>query len=101
MVVLVTDQRSDTFALAEKFRSRLESLSMMGAAKGYVPITVSVGVCNFSEVITSEDEFISKADDAMYRSKQNGKNQVTDYDQILFEEAASEDLDLSPLQRTQ
>lgn len=93
MVVLVTDPRSDTFALAEKFRSRLESLSMMGAAKGYVPITVSVGVCNFSEVITSEDEFISKADDAMYRSKQNGKNQVTDYDQIPFEEVASEDLE--------
>jgi diguanylate cyclase (GGDEF)-like protein len=42
-------------------------------------ITVSVGVAVYPDTAKSADQLFMQADDAMYRAKQRGKNQVVLY----------------------
>ena len=46
----------------------------------FVDITLSVGIA-FNEGKESLEELIKKADEALYSSKENGKNQITYYGQ--------------------
>lgn len=47
------------------------------------PLTVSVGVAVYPQHGTEREDLIEAADFAMYRSKEDGKNRVTVYDQSL------------------
>jgi len=47
------------------------------------PLTVSVGVAMYPQHGTEREDLIQAADFAMYRSKEDGKNRVTVYDQSL------------------
>ncbi len=49
---------------------------------GSIRIGASIGVCIFPTNATDLDELISKADDAMYASKEAGKNTYTFFDPI-------------------
>jgi diguanylate cyclase len=44
----------------------------------YGPITISMGICMASDAESPEDLY-TKADRALYRSKVNGRNQVTEH----------------------
>ncbi|MBV6717256.1 sensor domain-containing diguanylate cyclase [Paenibacillus chitinolyticus] len=76
MVALITDLNSDPAVIAEKYRSAIEERSK---EVGLVPMTVSVGYSRLKSGVTDAEEFIKQADTAMYRSKAQGKNQVTEY----------------------
>jgi len=43
-------------------------------------VTVSLGVCSFPDLADSPEELIQKADQCLYKAKQNGRNQVVVYD---------------------
>jgi len=58
-------------ALAERIRTAIENYRFDQAGK----ITISFGVTEFKESDT-EDIFIRRADDAMYRAKEKGRNRV-------------------------
>jgi len=58
-------------ALAERIRTAIENYRFDQAGK----ITISFGVTEFKENDT-EDTFIRRADDAMYRAKEKGRNRV-------------------------
>ncbi|MFS0841277.1 GGDEF domain-containing protein [Paenibacillus sp. 1P03SA] len=76
MVALITDVNSDPAVIAENYRAAIEVRSK---EDGLVPMTVSVGYSRLKSGVTDAEEFIKQADSAMYRSKSQGKNQVTEY----------------------
>ncbi|MDB5038141.1 MAG: diguanylate cyclase with sensor [Bacteriovoracaceae bacterium] len=65
---------------AERVRKRIESTSFEKGLK----ITVSVGmyIYNKESPCTSELELLQNADDALYRAKDKGRNQVSYFEEI-------------------
>jgi diguanylate cyclase (GGDEF)-like protein len=67
----------DAVALAERLRQRIES---PGFAR--VPVTVSFGVSSSLFGATKPIEMVNQADEALYASKEAGRNRVTRWDQL-------------------
>ncbi|MEK7635041.1 MAG: GGDEF domain-containing protein [Patescibacteria group bacterium] len=67
---------NDAKAKAEKVRKNIEKLEFNQASD--IKVTVSIGVVS-SEVSSNFEELIKKADEAMYQSKNSGRNKVTVY----------------------
>ncbi len=65
-------------SLAERIRTRVEALTIQS---GDVELTVtcSMGITVFDESLPTHEALIARADDALYQSKKNGRNQVTVY----------------------
>ncbi len=68
---------------AEKVRAAVEDRKFVSRKTGinYGPITVSLGVCMASEATDSSDLY-RKADQALYASKNNGRNRVTTFSEL-------------------
>jgi len=77
-IVLLTDVAYDTAgSLAEKIRKNIESNPPDG-----VPVTVSIGFAEAtlgSEVQEEFNSLIQKADAALYKAKETGRNRVVEY----------------------
>jgi diguanylate cyclase (GGDEF)-like protein len=58
-------------AVAERIRQQIEE-----EVRGEVRVTVSIGVSSYPEHGVEIESLIRAADDAMYRAKRAGKNQV-------------------------
>lgn len=69
---LVAFVLGDAGPVAEQIRARVERET---------GVTVSVGFCSAKPGMTAE-QLLKHADQAMYHSKTNGKNRVTDYDRM-------------------
>jgi two-component system, cell cycle response regulator len=78
MVAIVTDPNANPSELAERFRAKIEEKSKE-YAEG-TPVTVSVGYSCYKTNILQAKEFITQADEAMYRAKKTGKNCVAAYE---------------------
>ena len=61
--------------LAERARGAVK-----GIVSAYEPVSMSFGVSSMTEVICSPALLVSSADKALYRSKANGRDQVSIYD---------------------
>lgn len=82
LVLLTEAGREEAREIAERIRSEVEQLTVKHNGQE-LSVTVSIGVAvrTVSEFSGSE-EIISHADQALYNSKDNGKNQVTFYSEI-------------------
>lgn len=81
-VALVPGVRSgEAFGLAERLRSCMAECPRHTSA-GDLPITVSIGLDDFSESSRSLESLIRRADAAMYAAKKLGKNRVVGADEI-------------------
>lgn len=69
----------NAFAFAERIRQEVASLSCNGSG-----ITVSIGVAAFPDHGITPDELVRTADEALYRSKKEGKNRI-----VIAERAAT------------
>ncbi|MDO8529338.1 MAG: GGDEF domain-containing protein [bacterium] len=86
LIVLPTTRKEGSMEIAEKIRKNIEDAVIEISSKGRkkIKVTVSLGCADTSltkRKIISEtvDEVISQADQAMYQSKNGGKNKVTIY----------------------
>ncbi len=72
-----------SMAAAEKIRLRFEEARLQ-TATGEVRLTVSAGVATIPDPQIAQDagEFLKKADRALYRSKQLGRDRVTHSSQL-------------------
>jgi diguanylate cyclase (GGDEF)-like protein len=74
---------SDAGALAERLRQAVETSIMVPADEGEkrpaITITVSIGVTGFDQQ-TTDQVLIERADKALYKAKQGGRNRVIVFD---------------------
>jgi diguanylate cyclase (GGDEF)-like protein len=61
--------------LCERLRQRVEA-QRVDTGAGEIAITVSVGLADFQQNMTTLEEIIARADAALYAAKRNGRNQV-------------------------
>ena len=81
-VVLLEDLRSseDAVEIAKKFQA---AIAMGVAVEGeLIPTTISIGIAIFPSDSDEEEGLFKRADAAMYRSKQNGRNSIHLYSEI-------------------
>lgn len=79
-VLLPSTDLKGTKLVAEKLRSEVEKHIVVGAGSAKQrPVTISLGVAHTPTTpgVSSADEFIQRADEALYRSKERGRNRVT------------------------
>lgn len=77
-VILLPDtDMNGAYTIAEKIRVRIEEQVLNLATQERISISVSLGVAEFqAQSDSSLDDIIKKADGAMYRAKQSGKNRT-------------------------
>ncbi len=78
VVVLPETGEDGAAALAERIRSRIaETPPIPGGEYGWLRVTVSIGVATIpSARVSSPEELIALADEALYRAKAQGRNRV-------------------------
>lgn len=64
------------YAIVDEFRRSLMRLRIPTDDERLVSITASFGVAEFRETDKSIDKLLSRADAALYKAKENGRNQV-------------------------
>lgn len=74
IVVLPGANQADAFAVAERIRIKINERTASVNGVG-IPFTVSQGLATCNGELTM-DELIAKADEALYRAKENGRNRV-------------------------
>jgi diguanylate cyclase (GGDEF)-like protein len=74
-IILPHTNLDDAALVGEKVRQAVEALELPVEGKT-VKITISVGVASFPDCATEQSNLILEADNAMYRAKENGRNQV-------------------------
>lgn len=71
------------YKVAEKIRKMIELSKLLGEE---MDLTVSLGISTYPEDGANEEELIEKADQALYYSKNNGRNRSTSWDDNLIKE---------------
>lgn len=78
LVLLPAATRNDAFIVAERLRSEVEFRS-----KGWeIPITISIGISMYPAHGSTAEELLLTVEKAAKHSKDNGKNQITVFDQF-------------------
>jgi len=72
IIVLPQTDSKDALAVAEKLREKIEKAKILG---DNIPVTVSMGIASYPEHAKWKQEIIEKADQALYVSKELGRNQ--------------------------
>lgn len=77
LVILPGTDASGALQLAETLRQSVEADPFYGAEGQPIAVTVSIGVCTQDvQQVQAADVLIARADQALYRAKQNGRNRV-------------------------
>ena len=75
-IVLFTNTTLDqSYKLAEDIRKKIEGNIIQHDGRA-TKVTVSIGVSEFPHVVTSSNELLKSADEALYQAKDNGRNCV-------------------------
>lgn len=70
-IVMPNTKSDKAFKLADRIRQKIESLSFKEFS-----LTVSIGIAQTTSDTKNETDLISLADEALYKAKENGKNQI-------------------------
>jgi len=76
VIVLPEVDENESLEMAERLRRLIESNPIPIAGDMEVKVTVSIGVASFPVHGRETAQLFKKADEAMYRAKQQGRNQV-------------------------
>lgn len=80
--MLLPDTDGDRgLVVAERIRARIENTGYDGVPE---PVTVSIGIATLPDDATTPTELIHKADQALYVSKNGGRNRATRYGEREF-----------------
>ncbi|MDO9026781.1 MAG: diguanylate cyclase [bacterium] len=76
VIILPFKGAAEAASLAEAVRKKIEAEPFLTAHKLSCQLTASIGIAVYPEHGQTMDELLSKADKAMYRVKESGKNRV-------------------------
>lgn len=68
---------------AERLRKHIKSLQFSSDDGTPFRITISLGISEFKVTDTTNEEIINRADQALYYAKENGRDQVAIYEEIM------------------
>ena len=77
-VVLTSASCSEAISALQKFRTAIEGLTVNWQNKT-LSFTISCGLCVYSCSINTFQKLLNNADDALYKAKEQGRNQVVVY----------------------
>ncbi len=77
VILLPLTSSQEALEVCEKVRIDIEKQKMLGSE---FPLTMSFGISTYPDHGTSEEELLEKADQALYFSKNNGRNKTTLWD---------------------
>jgi diguanylate cyclase (GGDEF)-like protein len=90
IVVLYRSAYEIGMSVAERIRLRIAEMSVPTQSEQKIHVTTSIGVSTFSPFgMTSIDQILSQADQALYKAKDNGRNRVVHFDCLTDTEFAS------------
>jgi len=77
IILLPRTDSEGAYSLGEKIRKRVENAKLLGY---HNPITISLGIATYPVHSSWMRDLIDKADQALYHSKENGRNRTTVFD---------------------
>lgn len=80
IIILPETNSDDGYKVAEKVRKKVEYQKLLGDD---MPLTVSLGISTYPDDGVNEEELVEKADQALYYSKNNGRNQSNSWNEKL------------------
>jgi two-component system cell cycle response regulator len=82
VVVMPETQAADALQVAERLRGKVAEteFAIDEAGTQVLPVTVSIGVATATDCEETADDLLGRADQALYRAKQGGRNRVTSAD---------------------
>ena len=83
IIILPETDAPSGYKVAEKIRLLIQQSKLLGEEH---PLTVSLGVSTYPIDGANEEELVEKADQALYYSKNNGRNKSTSWDDNLIKE---------------
>jgi diguanylate cyclase (GGDEF)-like protein len=83
-VILPATSAVNAMVPAEKFRAELARLSFTAENGERFSVTASIGIAELSDSEETIDQIIAKADAALYRAKDSGRNRTVVYDEGTF-----------------
>ncbi len=69
------------YSLAEKIRKRVQETFLCSEDTIQRFLTLSTGICTYPHFAANQDDLLTRADIALYKAKNNGKNQTVVYPQ--------------------
>ncbi len=75
VVFLPSTPADNAKIFAERLRKTIEGLTVTHDNRD-IRFTISIGICEFSSGLGSHEQWIEKADQALYESKEGGRNQT-------------------------
>jgi diguanylate cyclase len=75
-IILTNTDAAGALIFAERLRVKIEKMLVYSEGQ-QVRFTVSQGICQLSLQITDHRNWVEKADQALYKSKENGRNRCT------------------------
>jgi len=76
IIILPNTNSEDAFAICEKIRTNIEKARLLGDDR---PLTISLGISTHPFHGSTEDDLVEKADQALYYSKNMGRNLTTSW----------------------
>lgn len=77
IILLPKTTALDALSVCEKIRERVKGAKILGEEH---PLTISLGLATFPGMAQTEEELIERADQALYESKNLGRDRTTQYD---------------------
>ena len=75
VILLPKTNLKQSFEIAERLRKLIENKEFMYDAKR-LPVTASIGVADYRQGVITGTDLFKRADDAVYKAKEAGRNQV-------------------------
>jgi len=85
IILMPETEGAQTLAMAERIRQIIENHEFKSLTDKPLKLTISIGIATFPHNALSEEGLIRKADMALYKSKEEGRNRVT----VSLDEAVS------------
>lgn len=78
VILLPKTNLKQSFEIAERLRKLIESREFMYDGKR-LPVTASIGVADYRQGVITGTDLFKRADEAVYKAKEGGRNQVQFY----------------------
>jgi diguanylate cyclase (GGDEF)-like protein/PAS domain S-box-containing protein len=76
ILILVQTPLEIGMQVAERIREKIEAAKIHVKRNKFITFTISMGLCQYSSKLKSIEEFVARADKAVYQAKESGYNKI-------------------------